>query len=63
MEAMEVFLTVQNQCIIPAMGEPVDLDFNAIAFVIDLYKVEDRLGTFNKVRLLFNHFKDMRNVE
>ena len=63
MEAMEVFITVQNQCIMPAMGEPVDLDFKAIAFVMDLYQVEDRLGTFEKVRKLFKHFKDMRNVE
>jgi hypothetical protein len=61
--AFEVYLLVQHQVIMPALGEPIDLDFKAVAFVMDLLAVENRLDTFTKVRRLFMYFKDRKNSE
>ena len=48
-DAFEVYTTVKTQIITAGMGQPIDLDYNAIFKVMELYDVEDKITTFEKV--------------
>lgn len=48
-DALRVYLMVRNQVIVVGMGTPIDLDFNAIEFILNLYKIRNKKEVFEKV--------------
>jgi len=51
-EAIEIYGVVRNQLRVSGMGTPIDLDFAAVEFIMDLYEVEDKKECFEKVHRL-----------
>lgn len=55
-ESLFVYGMLCNQVITAGMGEPIALNFNAIDFILTMYDVRDRRGTFEKVLKIFEIF-------
>lgn len=56
-EAAEVYMTARRQYVTRGMeGRVVDIDFNALKVVMDLYGVRDQRRCFEAVRGVFHHF-------
>lgn len=58
-EAARVYQVVQSQTVTRFNGqhdEVIDLDFNAVKAIMDLYGVRDQRTCFEKVRRTFFHF-------
>jgi hypothetical protein len=53
----------RGQIILTGMGEVVDLNFQAVKIVMDLYEVEDQQECFYKVYKTFHHFLKERKAE
>ena len=55
-DAAQVYMTVRGQVVTAGNGQVIDLDFNAVKTVMDLYGVRDQRDCFEKVRTCFFHF-------
>ena len=56
-DALDVYLMIQNQLIIAGMnGVILDVDFNAIKFILDLYDIANKKIIFEKVIKVARHF-------
>lgn len=55
-DATKVYLATMNQVVTAGMGTIVDIDFNAIKFVMELYDIQDKKTCFEKVVGMFRHF-------
>jgi hypothetical protein len=63
-DAIAVYSQVHSQAIYVGMdGVAVDLDFNAIQFIMDLTEIEDRRDCFYKVLKMWHHINRMNNKE
>ena len=54
-DALRIWRLVKNQVVTVGMGQPVDLNQMAIWEAIDRYGVEDQIGTFEKIVVLFRY--------
>ena len=62
-EIVSVYTMVANQVIVAGMGTVIDIDFNAINFIMNLYEVKNRKVCFEKVVMLFRHFLEESRKE
>ena len=63
-DAVAVYSQVRSQAIYVGMdGVAVDLDFNALKFVMDLNEIEDQYECFNKVLFVWHHISKINNAE
>ena len=62
-EAVSVYIMVANQVITIGMGTIVDIDFNAIDFIMNLYDIKNRKVCFEKVVMLFRRFLEADKEE
>ena len=61
-DAVAVYSQVHSQAIYVECVA-VDLDFNAVKFVMDLNEVEDKLDCFHKVLLMWHHRAKIDNAK
>ena len=54
-DALRIWRLVKNQVVTVGMGQPVDLNQMAIWEAIDRYGIEDQIGTFEKIVVLFRY--------
>ena len=52
-EAVRIFNIVSSQVVTIGMGDVVGLDYNAVNYVMELYRVREKKRTFEKVNLIF----------
>lgn len=63
-DALEVFSMCSNQAIVAGMaGVILDINFDAVCRVMDLYGVEDKKACFKKVVHVFRHMRDKQREE
>ena len=63
-DAVAVYTKVHSQAIYVGMdGIAVDLDFNAVKFVMELLDVENPVDCFNKVHKVWHHINTMDNIK
>ena len=62
-EAVSVYTMVANQVITAGMDIIIDIDFNAIDFIMNLYDIKNRKVCFEKVVVLFRHFLEESKKE
>ena len=63
-DAVAVYSQVHSQAIYVGMeGVAVDLDFNAVKFVMDLNEVEDKFDCFHKVLMMWHHVANIDNAK
>ena len=61
-EAVAIYAQVRSQAIYVGMdGLAVDLDFNAVQFVMDLEEVENKRDCFHKVLKMWHHIAKINN--
>lgn len=62
--AFEVYELVKRQAIYVGMnGVPVELDFKALAFTMQMLGVDDRPGCFVKVRKIWHHILSLDQLK
>ena len=60
-DAVEVYSRVHGQAIYVGMDAvAVDLDFNAVKFIMDLTGVEKQLDCFNRVCMMWHHANNLK---
>ena len=63
-DAIAVYSQVHGQAIYVGMdGVAVDLDFNALKFVMDLVEVEDPFDCFQKVLKMWHHINTLDRMK
>lgn len=63
-DAVAVYTQVHSQAIYVGMDAvAVDLDYNAVKFVMDLNDVEDQFDCFHKVLMMWHHMKKIDNAK
>jgi hypothetical protein len=63
-DAIEVYSQVHSQAIYVGMdGVAVDLNFNAVKFVMDLNGVENQHDCFQKVHKMWHHMNTMDRIK
>jgi len=64
-DALQVYLLVQNQLVIGGMGEVIDINFESIKFIMELYDIPNKRGVFEKVinvsRFFIKEGRERRN--
>lgn len=53
---------MQFQLICYGLGEAIDINFNAMKFVMDLLKIENRPDCFKRVRGIFQLVQQARKI-
>lgn len=59
-EAVRVYSLVSQQVRTAGMGEIIGLDYNALAWIMELCGIQDRLDCLNRVNILFSEIQEMR---
>ena len=55
-DAIRIYMLCQDQLIMAPMGGPIAIDYKAVQFTMDLFKVADRRQCFEKVIYLAREF-------
>ena len=59
-EAVRVYSLVSHQVRTAGMGEIISLDYNAVAWIMDLLNVRNKLDCLERVNTIFAEMQDMR---
>lgn len=59
-EAVRVYNLVANQVITAGMGEVIGLDYTAVAWIMKLRKVQDKLDCLERLNIIFNRIQELR---
>jgi len=60
-DALRVYLMARNQIISVGMGGIVDISFEAVKFIMDLYEIENQRIVFEKVLGVARYFINEEN--
>lgn len=55
-KALELYSLVQTQLVVIGMGEVLDINFNAIEFIMNLYNVPNKKEVFEKIVKVSRYF-------
>ena len=62
-EAFSIYGIVADQVMVAMDGTPLGLNFNAVAFVFDIYEIENRKVTFEKILLIHSIMRETLKKE
>jgi hypothetical protein len=63
-DAANVYTQVRNQAIYVGMdGIPVDLNYSAVEFVMNLFGIENQRECFQKVLMVWHHIAELDRLE
>jgi hypothetical protein len=62
-EASNVYMMVRGQVLMSGMGDVIDLNFQSVKTVMDLYQIKNQQSVFEKIYKVFHHFQAEKQNE
>jgi hypothetical protein len=62
-EALKIYVICQNQVLMSGFGDIVDLNYNALEFIMSLYNVKNKRECFEKIIKIFRYIQENKPIK